>query len=872
MADDLDRELRAHIENEADDLRERGMSADEARQAARRALGSETIIREDVRALSPWAALDDAAQDLRYGARILRKQPGFAIVAALTLALGIGATTTIFSVVEAVLLRPLPYADADRLAMVWENVNLPAYKNAQNTPSPGNFQDWRAQNSTFVDLAAMRDGAWSLTGSGEPIRVSGDMVSASVFTLLQVEPALGRNFTAEEDAAAPSRVVLLGHGLWVERFGSNPSIVGQTIRLDDEPYTVAGVMPAGFRFPDADDQLWLPLNLTAQELQNHGSHFLRVVGRLKPGVTAAQAQADIETICARLTKEYPNSNTGVGASVVSLPEYVVGNVRRPLLVILGVVGLLLLMVCANIGNLQLARASARAREFAVRAALGARRTRLVRQLLTESLLLAVVGGALGLAIAWWGVATLRWLAPTDLPRVNDIALNATAAVFTLIVALAAGIACGVMPAVQVRHDLHDALKDDTRASATPGRVRARSLLVVAETALGVVVLVGAGLLLRSFVGLMQVPVGFRSEGVLTFRVSVPAARYPTEPQRTAFYQRMVERLQALPGVTSAAGISFLPLTMAGRTTAVTVEGEAAQSSAQLKFVDFRSATPGYFKAMSIPVLGGRDVSWSDTETTPAVIVISETMARTFWPTATAGVPGINAAIGKRIKPGRLEDPTPWLTVVGVVGDVRQLDLVRQPRPAMYVPAPQANATRDTLRDWVVRTATDPVSVAPAMRSAVWSIDPTLPITRTRTMDQIRSAFTASQQFTLLLVGLFALLALVLAAVGLYGVTAYNVSQRTRELGIRVALGARRGTLLRLVLTDGARLTLIGVVIGTIAALALTQVMATLLFGVSARDPMTFVGVAVLLVAVSLVASFVPAHRATRVDPVVALRT
>src|SRR5262245_48013997 len=813
MADDLDRELRAHIENEADDLRERGMSADEARQAARRALGSETIIREDVRALSPWAALDDAAQDLRYGARILRKQPGFAIVAALTLALGIGATTTIFSVVEAVLLRPLPYADADRLVTVWENVNLPAYKNAQNTPSPGNFRDWRAQNSTFVDLAAMRDGAWSLTGSGEPVRVSGEMVSASLLTLLQVEPALGRNFTAEEDAAAPSRVVLLGHGLWVERFGSNPSIVGQTIRLDDEPYTVAGVMPAGFRFPDADDQLWLPLNLTAQELQNHGSHFLRVVGRLKPGVTAAQAQSDIETICARLTKEYPNSNTGVGASVVSLPEYVVGNVRRPLLVILGVVGLLLLMVCANIGNLQLARASARAREFAVRAALGARRTRLVRQLLTESLLLAVIGGGLGLALAWWGVGTLRWLAPTDLPRVNDIAVNATAAVFTLVVALAAGIACGLMPAVQVRHDLHDALKDDTRASATPGRVRARSLLVVAETALGVVVLVGAGLLLRSFVGLMQVPVGFRSEGVLTFRVSVPAARYPTEPQRTAFYQRMVERLQALPGVTSAAGISFLPLTMAGRTTAVTVEGEAAQSSAQLKFVDFRSATPGYFKAMSIPMLAGRDVAWSDTETAPTVIVISETMARTFWP--GSGSAGIKDAIGKRIKPGRVQDPTPWLTVVGIVGDVHQLDLVRQPRPAIYIPAAQATATRDTLRDWVVRTATEPASLAPAVRAAVWSIDPSLPITRTQTMEQLRAAFTASQQFTLLLVGLFAMLALILAAVGLYGVTAYNVSQRTRELGIRVALGARRTTLLRLVLGQGASLTIAGVAHGSL---------------------------------------------------------
>ncbi len=864
MTDDLDRELRAHLENEADEQRERGLTADEAQYAARRALGSETIIREDVRALSAWAVLDDVAQDLRYGLRLLKKHPAFAIVAALTLALGVGATTAIFSVVNAVLLRPLPYAEADRLAMVWENVNLPQYKNAQNTPAPGNFRDWRDENSTFTDLAAMRGTAFSLTGNSDPIRVDGAMVSASLFRLLQVEPVLGRTFTADEDRAAPSRVVLIGHSLWTDRFGSSPSIIGQTLQLNDEPYSVVGVMPRGFRFPDAEDLLWVPLGLTPQQLANHGSHFLRVLGRLKPGVTLAQAQVDLDAIAARLTAQYPDSNTSVGVTILSLPEQTVGDVRRPLLVILGIVGLLLLMVCANIGNLLLARASARGREFAVRAALGASRRRMLRQLLAESILLATLGGALGLALAWWGVSALRWLAPTDLPRVTDIAVNGSVAAFNFTIAILAGVVSGIIPALQSQaRDLHDSLKDETRASATRARLRARNLLVIVETALGVVVLVGAGLLLRSFVRLSNVPVGFKSEGVLTFRVALPAARYRTDVQRTAFYQQVSERLQALPGVSSAAAISFLPLSMSGRTTGVSVEGEPPPAPGQARFVDFRTVSPGYFATMSIPMLAGRDVAWSDTNATPSSIVISETTARSFWPNGDA--------IGKRIKSGGPQDNTPWLTVVGVVGNVRQLDLVRLPRPAMYIPAAQDRATGDTLRDWVVRTSADSSALVPAVRSVIWSVDSTLPITRVQTLDQVKSASTASQQFNLLLVGLFAVLALVLAAVGVYGVTAYSVSQRTRELGIRVALGARPGALLKLVLAHGARLTLIGLAIGTMAALALTQVMSTLLFGVGARDPMTFVGVALLLLAVSLGASFVPAHRATRVDPVVALR-
>lgn len=861
--DDLDRELRTHLELEAEEQRDAGLSPADARDAARRAFGNETRIREEVRALSPMAAVDDLAQDLRYGVRLLRRHPGFTMVAALTLALGVGAATTVFSVVEAVLLRPLPYADADRLAMVWENVNLPAYKNAQNTPAPGNFSDWREHNSTFVDMAAVRGSAWSLIGSGDPIRIDGAMVSASVFRLLQVQPVLGRGFTAEEDRLSPSRVVLLGHGLWADRFGANPSIVGQTIQLNDEPYTVVGVMPKGFQFPDPEDQLWTPLGLTSQQLANHGSHFLRVLGRLKPGVTIAQAQADLDAVAARLTKQYPASNTGVGVTVLSLPEQTVGDVRRPLLIVLGIVGFLLVMVCTNIGNLLLARASARGREFAVRAALGAGRTRLLRQLLAEGVLLAAIGGVLGLVLAAWGVSALRWLAPADLPRVNEIAVNGSVAAFNSLVALVAGLICGVTPALRSRSDLNEALKDETRASATGSALRARHLLVIVQTALGVVVLVGAGLLLRSFVTLMHVPVGFKSEGVLTFRIALPAARYRTEQQRTAFYKQIAERLSVLPGVSSAAAISFLPLTMSGRTTGVSIEGEPPPAPGQIRMIDFRSVSPGYFGAMSIPMLSGRDVAWSDTPTTQPAIVMSETAARMFWPNQNA--------LGKRLTLGAPGATARWLTVVGIAADVRQLDLTRVPRPAMYFPASQDQGTGDTLRDWVVRTSSDPSALVPAARHAVWGVDATLPITRAQTMAQVRTAATASQQFTVLLVGLFAVLALVLAAIGLYGVTAYSVAQRTRELGIRVTLGARRGELLRLVLAQGARLAIGGLVAGTLASLALTQLMSTLLFGVSPRDPITFAGVALLLLVVSLAASFGPAHRAASVDPVVALR-
>jgi putative ABC transport system permease protein len=858
--DDLDRELRTHLELEAEDQREAGLSADAARQAAARALGNELRIREDVRALSPRAALDDLAQDLRYGLRMLRRQPTFTIVAALTLALGIGANTAMFTVVHGVLLQPLPYPRADRLVMLWENVNLPSYKNSQNAVAAGNFDDWKTQNTVFDAMAAVGGRSWSLTGDSEPMRVDGEAVSSALFHVLQVEPALGRAFTPDDDKPGAVRVVILGHGFWTERFGADPNIADRTIHLNDTPYSVVGVMPRGFYFPDPDDKLFVPLALTPEQIATHDGHSLQVVGRLKPHVSIDQARADLERVATWMTEQHPSTNTAVGVTLIPLHEQVVGDVRTALLVLLGVVGFLLLMVCANIGSLLLSRASARSREFAVRRAIGAASGRLVRQLLTESTLLAVAGGALGLALAFAGVSAVRALAPSGLPRADAIELNVTVALFNFAVAVIAGLICGVAPALQSRRgDLQETLKADTRGSARPSGLRMRSLLIVGETALGVVVLVAAGLLLRSFVELERVPLGFRPENILTFRASLPASRYGTADKRTSFYQQLSEKLGAFPGARSAAGISALPLSMSSRSTGIGIEGEPPPAPGQVHLVDNRSVTPGYFSTMGIPLLSGRDVAWTDTPDGPPVIVISETMAKKYWPTQNA--------IGKRIR--RAPPPAPLITVVGVVGDVHHADLVHQPRATMYLPP--AQDPRDSIADWAVKTSTDPAAIAASIRGMVSSVDPLLPVTRLQTMQRMRASATAQEQFNLLLASVFAVLALVLAAVGLYGVTSYAVAQRTRELGIRLALGAQPADVLRIVLGQGARLVVAGLAVGTAASLALTRVMTGLLFGIDARDPLTFAGVGVLLALVSLVACYIPARRAMHVDPVVALR-
>jgi predicted permease len=870
----LEQEIESHLQMAARDRVERGESSDDACHAAHREFGNVALVQQVAREQRGGLWLDELLQDLRYGARTLRKSWAFTLVAVLTLALGIGANTAIFSMMEAVLLRPLPYPNSEQLVMVWEDVHLPHYQNDRNTPAPGNYTDWKAQNSVFSGMAAIGYRSFSLTGAGEPVRIDGEAYSADIFSVLQVYPILGRAFTAEEDRPGGPHVTILGYGLWMSRFGGDRAIVGRAIRLNEESYTVVGVMPAGFAFPDRDDQIWIPLALTQEQITNRGSHFLRVVARLKPEVTVAQAQSEMRAIGARISTQYLNSNTGVDVNVIPLHEQVSGNLRRPLLVLSGVVGFVLLMVCANLANLLLARASARGREFAIRSALGASRTRLVRQLLAESLLLALLGGALGLVLAFAGLDVIRhvlsanqitWYTPSS-ANLADTSLNFRVGAFNLGISLLAGLAFGLLPAFRCsQRPAPTELREGSRGSSSGSHSRVRGLLIVMETALCVIVLVSAGLLLRSFARLQQVPLGFETESVLSARVILPAARYSKLEDRSRFYQQAAERLSAVPGAVSAAGISFLPLTLQGRTTGIFIEGHPPALPGQVPFADFRCVTPGYFATMHIPLLAGRDFSWDDTPQTPLVAIVSETMAHDFWPN--------ESAIGKRFSLGgpSQQPPAPWITVAGVVGNVQQLELTKRPRPAMYFPATQDAGTGDVIRDWVIRGAGDPTAVISAVRSAIWAVDPNLSISRIQKMEQVRSAVLGPQQLNLSMAGVFGILALILAAVGLYGVTAYSVAQRTQEIGIRMALGARQSAVLRLVLGQGVRLALLGLAIGTAAALALTHLMAGLLYDVTSRDPLTFIGVALLLAGVSLLASYVPARRATRIDPLVALR-
>lgn len=862
---DLEDELGFHLAMREEQLRagDAPAAAGDAHSAARRRFGNAVYFQEECRDLWTLSFLEAFWQDACYGLRTLRRNPVFAAVAILTLALGIGANTALFSVVHAVLLEPLPYPQPAQLMMVWERVHLPNYQNERNTPAPGNFADWKSRNSVFSEMGAISYRSWSLTDGSEPVRIEGEAVSNGFFEALQVSPALGRVFNAEEDRPGGPEVAILSHSLWAERFSSDPRIIGATIHLDDRPYTVVGVMPPGFRFPDPDDVLWTPLALTPAQLANHGSHYLRVIARLRPQVTLAGAQAQMDTIAQQLTAQYPDSNAGTGANVVALREQIVGDVRPALLLLLGAVALTLLIVCGNVAGLLLARAAARRRELAIRVALGAGRTRLVRQLLTESLLLALLGGGFGILLAWWGVRALESLSPPDLPRIGAIGLNLPVLLFSLGVSLAAGLLFGVAPALAALHSgARQPLAEGARGSVGGGQARLRGFLVVAELALGVMVLTGAGLLTRSFLLLQNIPLGFDGSRVLSFRVILPPARYAKLEDRAAFAQRLLEKLHALPGVRTAAGISFLPLTLSGRTAAIAIEGRAPVSINQLPFADFRMVTPGYFQTMGIPLAEGRDFSWGDSPAVPGAIV-SQTLARTFWP-------GENP-LGRRLKMGAPDSSAPWLTVVGVVGNVRQLNRTSEPRPALYLFAGQDVGAGDTIRDWVVRAEGDPAEQAAAVRAAVWSLDRALPVSRIQTMDRVLSSTLAAQRFNLLLLGLFAALALVLSAVGLYGITSYLVAQRTREIGVRMALGAGRGEVLGMVLAMASRLVILGIVLGLAASLATGRLLASLLYEVSPHDPLVLCGVAALLALVALLACYAPARRAIRLDPMVALR-
>ena len=861
---ELAAEMESHLQMHIEDNLRAGMSAAEARRQALMKLGGIEQTKEMVRERRGLPILEVLRQDVRFGSRMLRKNPGFTAVVVLTVALGVGANAAIFSVVHAVLLKPLPYPESDQLVMVWEKVLLPNYQNEENNPSPGNYSDWKSQNTVFEDTGAYRNRSFNLTGAGEPVRVEGEQTSASLFSVLRVNAALGRVFTTEDDQPGGRHVIVLSDGLWKSRFGSNAQVLGRTILLDGESYSVIGVMPPDFHFPDPDDQLWVPLALTPQDLANHGSHNLLVTARLKRSVTLAQAQGELNRVAQHLTELYPDTNTGVGVNVVALREEIAGPVRPVLVALFGAVGSVLLIVCANVASLLLGRASARYREIGIRIALGAGRTRILRQLLTESSLLALLGCAFGLFFARWGILALKLLSPPHIPRMDEIQINAPVLVFSVAISLLAAFIFGVLPALQATRDnVNDSLKEGARESAGGAHLGTRNLLVILETAFGVVVVIGAGLLLRSFLILERVPLGFQPQGVLTFRVIPRGERYSQLAKRSAFYQQAVERIDALPGVRSAAAVSFIPLTNVRGSKGFSIEGRVPPAAGEIPMAGYDAVTPGYFESLQIPLHSGRDFSWRDTPRAQRVVVINEAMSRTYWPGEDP--------LGKRIKLGAPDDPLPWWTIAAVVGDIREFDVLTPPRPTLYLPVSQADDSIYVLRDWVVRASDDPITVASSIRAAMREVDPDLPVSRLRSLEQVRNISVAPQRFNLSLFGLFAALALVLTAVGIYGVMAYSVAQRTREIGIRMALGAQRGDVVKLVLAQGVRHAALGVILGLAGAFSLTRLMASLLYGVRPTDPLTFAGVTLILAGVALLACYLPARRAMHVDPMVALR-
>ncbi|HJT28270.1 MAG TPA: ABC transporter permease [Pyrinomonadaceae bacterium] len=867
-------ELGQHLEDVYQRSLRAGATEAEAKNAALQELATDDLLQKEMRRSqipfkeSPVAGgptnsnfVADLMHDLRYAARLQRKNPGFTVVAVIALALGIGANTAIFSVVNTILLRPLPYKDPERLVMVWEDATKHGYP--RDTPAAANFVDWRDQNQVFEGMAAIYDTSFNLTGSGDPERLEGRSVSANMFSLLGVEPQIGRVFTAAEDQPGAQRVVLLSYALWQRRFGGDQKIVGQSLTLNGESYVVVGVMTARFQFPSSDDQVWVPIAFTQEDAGNRNRHYLQVLARLKPGVSLTQAQSEMSTIAARLQQQYPESNTDLGAAVQPLHEHLVGDIKPALLVLLGAVGLVLLIACANVANLLLARAAVRQKEIAVRVALGARRWRLIRQFLTESVLLSTLGGLVGLAIAFGGLVLLKTFIPENISQTREISIDLKVLGFTFLVSVATGLIFGLAPAVQAaRFNQIDTLKEGGRDAATGGAgKRLRGLLVMAEVAISLVLLIGAGLLINSFLRLRNVDPGFRADNLLTMRVVLPDLKYETMDRRSVFYTDLINRVQSLAGVRSAAVTTNLPLYRQGNSISIGIEGRPAPPPGQELIVVTRIVSPGYFDTMSIPLLQGRQLSEQDAKTTPRVVVISETMGRRYWPGEDA--------VGKRISLGRIRKPEDWFQVVGVVKDVRQFELTAEPRPQMYLTYRQAGFF--DARDLVVKTDVDPASMAATVRNAVWEIDKDQPVSNIQTMEEILAGSIARQRFSMLLLAIFAAVALVLAGVGIYGVMSYSVAQRTHEIGIRMALGAQTGAVLKLAVGYGMKLVLAGLVIGLIAAFALTRVMSTLLFGVTATDPATFTLISLLLIAVAVIASYIPARRATRVNPIIALR-
>src|SRR5436190_11158661 len=805
----------------------------------------------------------DLSQDVRYGARMLLKNPGFTLIAVLALALGIGANSAIFSVVNTLLLRPLPYKNPSQLVVIWENATHLGFP--KNTPSAANFLDWQKQNTLFDGMAAFAERSFNLTGVGEPERLEGRRVSANLFDLLGVRPILGRNFVPDEDKPG-TKVAVLSERLWRRRFGSDPGVIGRALALNGESYTVVGVLPNSVRLPSFGnwrDQIWVPLAFSAEDAASRGNHYLEVIGRMKPGVTLEQTRAEMATIMARLAQQYPEDNTRIGTVVNPLHEEIVGDMKPALLVLLGAVAFVLLIACANVANLLLARAAARHKEIALRLALGADRARLTKQLLVESVMLSLLGGTVGLAFAYAGLQVLMRFIPPDVAHAEGIAIDARVLGFTLLIALVTGLIFGLAPASQASNfNLNDTLKESGRDSGAGVRgKRLRSSLVIAEIAVSVILLVGAGLLINSFMHLRNLDPGFRADHLLALNVDLSEVKYPDTARRTAFFDEVVRRVQPLPGVQSVAVAGNLPFTYNGDSMGIAVEGIPDPPPDQWPDVIWRTVGPGYFNTMRIPLVRGREFKDGDTLDTTLAVVVSEKTAKHYWPNQDP--------IGKRLKPGATTGESPWRTVIGVVKDVRQNDFIAEPKMQMYFSYKQVKSL--VANALVVRTSVDPLSLAMPVRNTIWSVDKDQPVANIDSMENIVASAVARQRFSMLLLAIFAAVALVLAAVGIYGVMSYTVAQQTREIGIRIALGAKRRDVLKMTVKQGLKLVGLGLVIGLPSAFVLTRVMAMLLFGISATDPLTFITISFVLLVVAMLASYMPSVRAMRVDPEVALR-
>jgi putative ABC transport system permease protein len=805
--------------------------------------------------------MDILLQDLAYALRRLRQAPGFTAVAVATLALGIGANGAIFSVVNAVLLRPLPFAEPERLVRLSQT-----WKGEASVYSPQNFLDVEAAARSFESLAVYDTSGVTLTGRGRAASLLGTQVSATFFDVLRVQPAYGRAFEKAENEPGKTKVVILGHRLWRERFAADPAIVGQAVQLDREPFTVVGIAPAGFAFPEGAD-LWTPLEYDARfRSSSRGAWYLGAIGRLRPEATVAQAREEVATIHARLARQYPDADEGVGGTVASLQEAMVGASRRALLVLLGAVGLVLLIACVNVANLLLARVAARESELAVRTALGAGRARLMRQLLTESLVLSFLGGAAGILLAAFSLDALLALQPQGVPRLAEVRVDRAVVGFGAALSLVTGLLFGVFPALQTTaRPTAESLREGSRGILAGRSQRMRSGLVIGQVALAMMLLAGAGLLLRSFQQLRRVDPGFRSDNVLTFRLTLPDGAYKDEDgTRVSFYDRLIGGLSALPGVRSAGAVMRAPLTGANFNLSFKVEGRPPLPPAQQPSMQIRVATADYFRTMGIPVQRGRGLDPRDVDGAPQVVVISEAAARRHFPGEDP--------LGKFIVLGwgRGEGkPKVGGEVVGIVGDVKDQGLAEEKPAELYVP--YAQVPIQTM-DVVLRTQVAPRALVPAVEKVVRDLDPELPLARIATLDEVVARSISEPRFYMVLLGAFAAMAVFLAALGIFGVLSYSVVQRSREIGIRVALGAHPGDVLRMVLGHAASLALIGVLAGLAGALALSRVIGSLLFELSPTDPLTLGSMAVLLGSVALVASYLPARRATRVDPLIALRS